>query len=95
MAKIRKHVIIKGRVQGVWFRATIQERALACGATGWVKNTYNGYVEAVLEGDGGEVEKLIRWCYKGPPGAIVKGVQVKTEVYTGEYSTFLIKYSRW
>ena len=95
MAKIRKHVIIKGRVQGVWFRATIQERALARGVTGWVKNTYDGYVEAVFEGDAEEVEKLVRWCHKGPPGAIVKEVQVKTEVYTGEYSAFLIEYSRW
>ncbi len=95
MAKIRKHIIIKGRVQGVWFRATIQEHAMACGVRGWVKNTYSGNVEAVFEGDEEDVEKLIRWCRKGPRGAIVNEVKVKTEEYSGEYSTFSVKYSSW
>jgi len=51
MANVRKRVIIKGRVQGIWFRATTQEHALASGLTGWVKNTWDGDVEAVFEGE--------------------------------------------
>ena len=92
---VRKHVVIKGWVQGVFFRATVRERALARGLTGWVENTLNGNVEAVFEGDEEELENLIRWCHKGPPGAVVKEVRVRTEAYTGEFSTFSIKYRGW
>jgi acylphosphatase len=60
MANIRKHVIIKGRIQGVWFRATTQEHALSYGLTGWVKNTWDGNVEAVFEGE--EENEQIRAC---------------------------------
>ncbi|MBA7680015.1 Acylphosphatase [subsurface metagenome] len=95
MAKVRKHVIIKGRVQGVFFRATTQDRALALGLTGWVRNTRAVNVEAVFEGEEENAAKLLRWCQRGPPGAVVKEVQVKSEVYTGEFSTFSIEYSRW
>ena len=92
---VRKHVTVKGWVQGVFFRATVRERALAGGLTGWVENTLNGNVEAVVEGDEEELAKLIRWCHKGPPGAVVKEVRVRTEEYTGEFSTFSIKYRGW
>ncbi len=61
MANIRKHVIIKGRVQGVWFRATTQEHALSCGLTGWVKNTRDGNVEAVFEGE--EENEQFKACW--------------------------------
>ncbi|UCH94651.1 MAG: acylphosphatase [Candidatus Aminicenantes bacterium] len=95
MAKVRKHVIIKGLVQGVWFRATTQDQALAHQVTGWVKNTSDGNVEAVFEGEVEDVEKVIQWCHQGPSGARVKDVEVETEEYKGEYSTFSIKSSYW
>lgn len=95
MAKVRKHVIIKGFVQGVWFRATTQEQALAHHVNGWVKNTSDGNVEAVFEGEADDVEKVIQWCHRGPGGASVTGVDVETEKYKGEYSTFSIERSSW
>lgn len=93
MARIRKHAIIKGLVQGVWFRATTQEQALAHHVNGWVKNTYDGNVEAVFEGEAENVEKVIQWCQQGPSGARVKEVEVETEEYKGDFSTFSIKRS--
>ena len=95
MAKVRKHAIIKGRVQGVWFRATTQEQALAHHVKGWVMNTSDGHVEAVFEGEAENVEKVIQWCHQGPIGASVKEVVVETEEYTGEFDTFSIKRSFW
>ncbi len=95
MPKVRKRVIVKGRVQGVWFRATLQEKAFAHNVTGWVKNNYDGSVEAVLEGEKENTEKIIKWCHRGPRGSIVDEVEVKVEEYTGEFSTFSIKYNRW
>ncbi len=95
MDKVCKHVIIKGRVQGVFFRATTQEHAVAWGVNGWIKNSPGGHVEAVLEGEEQAVEKLIRWCRKGPPGAFVRKVEVHSEPYTEKYSTFSIQYRHW
>ena len=95
MSKIRKHLFIKGRVQGVFFRATMQDFALANNITGWVRNNYDGSVEAVVEGETENVEKVVRWCNKGPRGASVYEVNIKTEDYTGSYSTFSINFERW
>jgi acylphosphatase len=93
LANVRKHAIIKGLVQGVWFRATTREQALAHHVTGWVKNTNAGNVEAVFEGEADDVEKVIQWCHRGPGGARVEEVDVETEEYKGEYSTFSIERS--
>ena len=95
MAKVRKQAIIKGLVQGVWFRATTQEQALAHHVTGWVKNTSDGHVEAVFEGEEEDVEKVIQWCHQGPAGASVQDVEVETEEYIDEFGTFSIKRSYW
>ena len=94
---MRKHLTIHGLVQGVFFRATMREQALRYGVTGWVRNTYEGDVEAVVEGEEEEVQKLVRWCHKGPPGAVVRKVEVSSEPYSGEYSSFSIEhlYRRW
>ena len=90
MANICRHVIIKGRVQGVWFRASTQEQALANNVTGWVKNTYDGDVEAVFEGDTEDVNRMIRWCHDGPSLAVVTEVEIESCKYTGEFKTFSI-----
>lgn len=95
MAKVRKHAIIKGIVQGVWFRATTQEQAMAHNVTGWAKNTFEGNVEVVFEGEADDVEKVIQWCHHGPAGASVKDVEVETEEYKGEFAAFSIKRSYW
>ena len=95
MAKVRTRVIISGRVQGVFYRATMREYAQALNVNGWVKNRHDGKVEALLEGEKRDMERLIHWCRQGPPGARVSAVEEKTEPYTGEYSRFEIKHWSW
>lgn len=90
--KIRAHVVISGRVQGVFFRYTTQAIAHEKGLTGWVRNLYSGEVEAIFEGDEDKVKEMIKWCYKGPPGARVKDVKVTYHNYSGEFDIFSIKY---
>ena len=91
MAKVRKHVTIRGRVQGVWFRASTQEAALSNRVYGWVKNTLYGDVEAVFEGEENDVVRVIKWCHQGPSLANVIDMEVTDEKYSGEFSTFSIR----
>ncbi len=92
MGKLRAHVLIKGRVQGVFFRAETGSQAYGLGVVGWVKNRWDGRVEAVLEGEEKDIQKMINWCYKGPPAAIIEDVEVKWEDYRGEFTSFSIRY---
>ena len=93
--KVRAHVFISGRVQGVFFRAWTEEEAVKRGITGWVRNLADGRVEAVFEGEKEAVEEMVNLCWKGPPGARVTNVEVKWEPYTGEFTDFRIIYGRW
>ena len=68
---------ISGQVQGVWYRASTHEKALALGLAGWVKNMPDGSVEALAQGPKEDVEALIAWCWKGPPLARVNQVAVE------------------
>jgi len=86
----RVHVTIRGRVQGVFFRMETQRTADRYGVYGWVKNRTNGTVEAVFEGDQEKVAAVIDWCRRGPRHAIVKGIDVHEEPYTGEFNHFYI-----
>ena len=81
---IRRHVIVTGRVQGVWFRHSCTEEATAAGVSGWVENTADGRVEAVFEGEPDAVGRLVAWCHHGPPRATVTGVEVRDEPPRGE-----------
>ena len=92
MGKLRAHVLIKGRVQGVFFRAETGSQAHRLGIVGWVRNRWDGRVEAVLEGEEKAVQKMITWCYKGPPAAIIEDVEVEWEDYKGEFTSFSIRY---
>lgn len=87
----RAHVVISGRVQGVCFRAYTIDEATAAGVAGWVRNTPDGRVEAVFEGEKSAVETMIAWCRHGPPAARVNGVEVVWAEPKGEQS-FEIKY---
>jgi acylphosphatase len=80
----RVHVRIHGRVQGVFFRAEAQSRANSLGVAGWIRNTEDGSVEAVFEGDEARVRSMVDWCRRGPSGARVDDVEAKTEEPTGE-----------
>ena len=62
----RVHLVIHGRVQGVYFRATTQEEALRLQLDGWVRNRAAGTVEVVAEGPVDRVQKLVEWCNQGP-----------------------------
>lgn len=88
---VRAHVLISGRVQGVCFRAYTVDEAAAVGVTGWVRNTSDGGVEAVFEGNRSAVEAIVAWCRKGPPAARVSNVEVVWGEPQGEQG-FGIKY---
>lgn len=88
----RLHVLIFGRVQGVFFRAYTRETAMTLNLTGWVRNLYDGRVEAVFEGDDTNMQSMLEWCKKGPPHSVVRHVEVLEEPYTGEFRDFRITY---
>jgi len=71
------HLTITGRVQGVFYRQSTMREAHRLGILGWVRNQADGSVQALLCGEGDELETLIRWCQSGPPAAKVVAVQVK------------------
>lgn len=68
---ICKHCIITGRVQGVFYRQSTQEKAMQLGITGWVRNCENGDVEAFICGEENRIEELLQWLKKGPSRARV------------------------
>jgi acylphosphatase len=76
---IRRRVVVHGRVQGVFFRDTARRMARSRGLGGWVRNTPEGTVEAVFEGEADAVESLVRWCGEGPRGALVERVEAIAE----------------
>lgn len=86
------HVIISGRVQGVWFRASTKQKAEMLGLTGWVRNTNDGRVEAVFEGDNDKLDEMIKWCYKGPSLSKVDKVDIKKQKPTDGFDDFSIRY---
>jgi acylphosphatase len=79
MATSRAHVFISGRVQGVSFRYYTYHEALRLGLTGWVRNLWDGRVEAVFEGEKAAVNAILDWCKSGPPPATVDSVDVDWE----------------
>jgi acylphosphatase len=76
---VRKHVVVHGRVQGVFFRDTTRRMAESRGVAGWVRNTPEGSVEAVFEGEPDAVGELVRFAHEGPRGAAVERVEVADE----------------
>ena len=87
----RISLTVKGRVQGVYFRASAVQQARHLGLTGWVMNHHDGSVEVVAEGRSENIEELIAWCRQGPPGARVDEVDVQRQDSRGEFSEFRIK----
>ena len=89
-SSIRAHVFISGRVQGVSFRWNTQHMAQQLELSGWVKNVWDGRVEAVFEGPEPTVKQAVAWCHKGRPPAHVETVDVTYSAATGEFSGFRI-----
>ena len=90
--KKRVHVFISGKVQGVWYRATTKEIAEQLGIKGWVKNTLDGKVEAIFEGNQNNIDEMIKWCKKGPKLADVADVNIRPEEISEEFEDFEIIY---
>ena len=89
--KVRAHLHIRGRVQGVYYRVSTVQEAQKLGLTGWVMNCSDGSVEAVAEGMQATIESLIAWCRQGPAGARVDSVQVRWEVFKDDFPGFVVK----
>lgn len=89
---IRAHVIVYGRVQGVYFRYETQNAAIQRDVSGWVRNLPDGTVEALFEGDEANVRSLLEWCRKGPPVARVDKLDVTWLSAEGDFHSFEIRY---
>jgi acylphosphatase len=87
----RLHLIIRGHVQGVFFRASIADVARLDGLTGWVRNRFDGAVETVAEGPKDALEVLRAFCKRGPRGAVVSEVEAIEEPPTGEFDRFDVR----
>ncbi len=84
------HVFVRGRVQGVFLRASAQREARRLGLTGWVKNRADGAVEILAEGEEEGLKDLIGWAKHGPTAARVENVDVRWRGFAGEFSDFRI-----
>ena len=76
---VRRHVVVHGQVQGVFFRDTARRLAQQRGVAGWARNNADGTVEAVFEGEREAVERLVKFCHEGPRGAHVARIDVFDE----------------
>ncbi|MCE4615634.1 MAG: acylphosphatase [Aeropyrum sp.] len=91
--RVRARIVVRGVVQGVYFRASMSRVARQLGVSGWVRNLPDGAtVEAVVEGESDSVERLVCWALRGPPEAKVSRLEVEFEPYRGEFRGFEIRY---
>jgi acylphosphatase len=81
-----RHLVITGRVQGVWYRASMAQEAQRLGVTGWVRNRADGSVEAMVAGSPEQIAAIMNWARHGPPAAQVEHVAV--ELGSGEFDGF-------
>ena len=88
---VRATVLVTGKVQGVFFRASTMEQAQGLRVSGWVANLPDGGVEMELEGSRYGVEELIKWAHIGPPQATVEHVSVRWGKFSDEFRTFMVR----
>ena len=86
------HVLISGKVQGVWFRANTKKQAEKQDVCGWVKNTADGKVEAVFQGSTDVVDDLVQWCHQGSSLSNVINIDVKIIQTDETFKGFNITY---
>ena len=89
---ISARLIVRGKVQGVYFRFNMRQVAVKNSVVGWVRNLPDGNVEALLEGNKEDVNQVVQWSKIGPENSRVDEVKVLYGQYTGEYSDFIIRY---
>ena len=90
--KTRAQVLVEGEVQNVFFRQETKRKAENLTVKGWIRNRYDGGVEALFEGENKDVQAMVEFCKRGPSNAVVKGIEVKSERYMGEFTDFTIRY---
>ncbi len=87
----RVHVLISGRVQHVYFRHHTEQEAAKYHVNGWVRNLPDGRVEALFEGEEGDVDRILQFCRTGPPSAHVEQVEAVEEPFVGEFKDFMVR----
>ena len=85
-------IVVSGRVQGVFFRASTRDAAVRHGVRGFVRNLPDGRVEAVLQGDRGAVEQVIAFMREGPPGARVEETDVEWRTPSERWDRFFVRH---
>lgn len=83
---ITRRLVIRGRVQGVFYRESMRQEAVRLGVTGWVCNRLDGGVEAIVQGPAEAVEAIIAWCRLGPPDAHVASLE--SHAASGSFERF-------
>jgi acylphosphatase len=89
--KASLHVTVRGRVQGVFFRASVEEQAIKLGLNGYVRNRPGNVVEVMVEGEKAKLKKLVEYLKVGPPAANVTEVSTTWGEFTGSFSDFRIR----
>ena len=84
------HLLIKGKVQGVFYRVSARETAAKTGVKGWIRNSLKGDVEAVVTGTEEQLSQFVSWCNEGPPGSKVTEV-IATELEEEQFIVFAIR----
>ena len=92
MKQQRVHILVSGKVQGVFFRQALKVIAKKNNVVGWVRNLPDKRVEALLEGDSTSVNSVIKWTRVGPANSRVEDIQVSNEEFRNEFSTFEVLY---
>jgi acylphosphatase len=87
----RLHATVEGRVQGVGYRAFVEQNAYSLRLTGWVRNRWDGSVEVLAEGEHQDLETLLAVLYRGPRAANVSNIQVEWQIATGEFDRFSVR----
>lgn len=82
------YVLVRGKVQGVGFRLSTVRRAHMVGATGWVQNRDDGTVEAMVQGTPEQVDQMLEWLGRGPPGATVREITTRREYLDKRFGSF-------
>jgi len=90
-SELRLDLVIEGRVQGVGYRYTAKMKAESLGIRGSVQNLRDGSVFVTAQGEKEAMENFVKWCYKGPPGALVWNIE-KVQGKTEEFSEFRVLY---
>ena len=92
MKQQRVHILVSGKVQGVFFRQALKVIAKKNNVFGWVRNLPDKRVEAILEGYGKSVNSVLEWTRIGPANSHVDDIEVSNEEFKNEFSTFEVLY---